>query len=305
LSENGLHVATGSDDETARLWSGTTGTSRHVLAGHTSRVVHTEFSRDATRLATAAHDGTTRIWNVETGAPVRKLEHARGSIAFAVFSLDGKNIATASGDQLTEVWDLSLPMAKPVRLEHDCLVHTASFDGSSSRIATGCGTGSVTVWDARTGAQLFSFMAPSKTWMRSVSFNRDGTRLIARDQSRFAYLIDGRDGELIGRLDGKERADAVPDPGRAWGRIVLAGFSHDGRRVLTACDNGSVHIWDAETAGQIATFESNGGAIESALFSSDEVRSGQAVQDWGTGAPQGCPRATVSGRPVPESGGTV
>ena len=61
-SPHGARLATASFDRTARIWSGTTGTSIAVLlVARGPVVVSSAFAPDGALLATASHDGTVRI----------------------------------------------------------------------------------------------------------------------------------------------------------------------------------------------------------------------------------------------------
>eukprot|EP00656_Telonema_subtile_P000453 TRINITY_DN10207_c0_g2_i3.p1 TRINITY_DN10207_c0_g2~~TRINITY_DN10207_c0_g2_i3.p1 ORF type:complete len:471 (-),score=80.78 TRINITY_DN10207_c0_g2_i3:3-1415(-) len=63
---NGL-LATGSNDETAKVWTTLTGECLHTLRGHRHMVKSVGFSPDGTMLATGSLDNTTRMWAVQTG----------------------------------------------------------------------------------------------------------------------------------------------------------------------------------------------------------------------------------------------
>ena len=62
-----LLLASGSDDNTARIWDVDTGECQRVLEGHTNSVYGVAFAPDASRLATASFDKTARIWSVAEG----------------------------------------------------------------------------------------------------------------------------------------------------------------------------------------------------------------------------------------------
>ncbi|MEV8062063.1 WD40 repeat domain-containing protein, partial [Streptomyces antimycoticus] len=67
FSPDGKTLATGSDDNTARLWSTETGNARTTLKGHNNTVSSVAFSPDGKTLATGSNDNTARLWSTETG----------------------------------------------------------------------------------------------------------------------------------------------------------------------------------------------------------------------------------------------
>ncbi|WP_405936484.1 protein kinase [Streptomyces sp. NBC_00726] len=73
LSADGRLAATGSWDETARLWDVETGSLIREFAGHTRHVLDVHLSEDRSRLLTADSAGTARLWRTDTGECLRTL----------------------------------------------------------------------------------------------------------------------------------------------------------------------------------------------------------------------------------------
>lgn len=78
-------LATGSGDNTARIWDTDSGTPKHTLKGHTGWVLGVNWSPDGKHLATCSMDKTVRIWDPETGKPFgQELKgHAKWVLAVA------------------------------------------------------------------------------------------------------------------------------------------------------------------------------------------------------------------------------
>lgn len=60
-SPDGKTLATGSWDETIKLWNVATGQERATLKKHTHRVVSVAYSPDGKTLASGSHDKTLRL----------------------------------------------------------------------------------------------------------------------------------------------------------------------------------------------------------------------------------------------------
>lgn len=67
FSHDSKKVASGSHDNTIRIWTAETGECERVLEGHSEWVISVVFSHDSIKLASGSHDKTIRIWNAKTG----------------------------------------------------------------------------------------------------------------------------------------------------------------------------------------------------------------------------------------------
>ena len=63
FSPDGLHLATGGEGNTVKIWDAKTGEERATLRGHTGDVYAVAFSPDGRWLATAGEDTTVRLWD--------------------------------------------------------------------------------------------------------------------------------------------------------------------------------------------------------------------------------------------------
>jgi WD40 repeat protein len=67
FSPNGTLVASGSIDNTVRVWDVQTGKCEHTLESHSNSVQSVVSSADGTRVASGSRDKTVRVWDMQTG----------------------------------------------------------------------------------------------------------------------------------------------------------------------------------------------------------------------------------------------
>ena len=103
----GQTLASGSEDETIRLWDVSTGQEKATLQGHTGSVWSVSFSPDGQTLASSSGDETIRLWDVSTGQEKATLQGHTGWVWSVSFSPDGQTLASGSGDGTILLWDMA------------------------------------------------------------------------------------------------------------------------------------------------------------------------------------------------------
>jgi WD40 repeat protein len=66
FSPDGKYLASGSDDNTVKLWSLESQKDVNMLQGHSSEVYSVAFSPDGKYLASGSKDKTVKLWSIES-----------------------------------------------------------------------------------------------------------------------------------------------------------------------------------------------------------------------------------------------
>jgi WD40 repeat protein/tRNA A-37 threonylcarbamoyl transferase component Bud32 len=104
FSPDGSRVASGSEDETVRVWDTARGTRIATLQGHGDLVTSVAFSPAGDRIASTSEDGTVKVWDPDSGQETLSLRGQGGRAYCVAFSPDGQRLASANHDGTITIW---------------------------------------------------------------------------------------------------------------------------------------------------------------------------------------------------------
>jgi WD40 repeat protein len=130
-------LASGSRDNTIRLWDLNTHTETACLKGHTSEVTALTVLPDG-RLASGSHDNTIRLWDLKTFTETACLKGHTSEVT-ALTALPHGRLASGGQDKTIRLWDLAA-RCDIARIEVDAPV-TRLAAHSSGYLVAGDGIG--------------------------------------------------------------------------------------------------------------------------------------------------------------------
>ena len=135
------------------------------------------------------------------------------------------------------LWDAATGTRKVGPFRHLDAVSTAAFSPDGRSFATGCGDGSVCVWDPATlDKRLATFLHPQRCPSVGVAFRGDGRRMLSAGSDGVAQLWDPVEGRPLG------------GPCLHPGPLACAAMDPRGRWILTGGDDGVARVWEAPTS---------------------------------------------------------
>ena len=257
FSLDGRLLASGSSDQTIRLWDPVTGEERKLLRGHTGAVRTLVFAApNGQLLASGSADGTIRIWDVAQGREIKTLSGRLGAIRGVAFAPDGQSLASVGEDGSLRLWDWKAGKETKATKSRRGMLSSVAFSPDGTTLATGSSDSLAYVWDVATLGRRSVYTGHAGA-VQAVAFAPDGT-LVA-----------------TGAADGGVRLWEVATSherhvlsGQA-GSVYALAFTPDGRLLAAANANGTIQLWDVATGKVGAVLAGHTGPALTLAFSPD------------------------------------
>lgn len=254
-------LASGSEDDTIKLWLVDQRKEVATLEGHFRYMDSVAFSPDGQILASGSSDGLIRLWDVQTREQIAILRKRAEDINSVAFSPDGETLATASyGDQL-QLWDIATKRKKATSAlaGHTSEVESIAFSPDGQTLASGGYMDKVRLWDIANRRQVavlesdkrvrtVMYSPSGKILAMGIDTPREGGSYLANTTGE-AHLWDAQTLELITVLEHD-------------GTVLSIAFSPDGEILATASGSyndvddismGEVRLWNMQTYELLAT----------------------------------------------------
>ncbi|MGA9599365.1 MAG: TIR domain-containing protein [Methylocystis sp.] len=245
-------LASGSLDDTIRLWDLTTGAETARLEGHAGPVYALCLLPDG-RLASGSGDATIRLWDPTKGVEIAKLEGHLEAILTLCLLPDGR-LASGSDDETIRLWDPTT-RAETARLEGHSSGLLSLRVLPDGRLASGSWGRTIRLWDLTTGAETVRLEAPS-SGVLSLCLLSDGQLASGSFWEQTIRLWDPTKGVETRRLEGHT------------GYVTSLCRLPDGR-LATGYGDKTIRLWDVTTGTEIARLEGHAGPVTSLCLMPD------------------------------------
>ena len=230
FSPDGNTLASGSSDDTVKLWDMTTRQNIATFKGHASSVSSVAFSPDGNTLVSGSSDDTVKLWDMTTRQNIATFEGHASIVNSVAFSPDGNTLASGSSDGTVKLWDMTTRQNIATFKDHTRRVNSVAFSPDGSTLASGSSDGTVKLWDITTRQNIATFKDHASV-VSSVAFSPDGSTLASGSWDHTIKLWD--------------MTTLVNFAGIGCeGQVFAVAFSSDGT-TLASVVGGRVALWDA------------------------------------------------------------
>ncbi len=209
INSDGSRVLTASDDQTAKVWSATTGDLIQTLDRHEAEIKVAKFVPLGTddQLILTADRNIARLWFADRKNFHKSLEGHHDSILDAAISPDGQHIVTGSSDKTARFWQVSTGEEDRRLTGHKKAVRAVAYSPDGKWVATTSDDGTLRLWEPATGLEVAAFGGNGDT-VTAVEFAPDSKKILTwSDQGNIARLwLWTTPGEVARYLQSRIRA---------------------------------------------------------------------------------------------------
>ena len=265
-SPDGKRIVTGSDDNTAMIWTPaeerpfdfgelrrkqdvldaakpTQLPRRIVLAGHEGPVRSVAFSHDGKLVLTASDDNTSLLWHAEDVDVVRTLAGT------AYLPPNGEIQQSRVRNDYVQVWGKQYMPIKG----HGSAVQAATFSPDGRFILTGSYDGAAKIWDKNRYIAGKRIIDTAQSGVTSGAFDARGMSIVTAGRDGSAKIYDPFTGEHKHTLaEGHQYL------------VTTVAMSRDGTRaltdarVVTGAQDKTVRVWDNTSGTEILHIRDTG-----------------------------------------------
>jgi len=235
---NGKYLASGSSDNTIKIWNTKTGEVVLTFKKHESPVFSIDWSPDGKSIVSGSTNGTIKIWHAETGKEILTFVGHTKNVAAVAFSSDGEYIVSGSWDKTIKTWNAKTGNEIKTFSGHTNNVSAVAFSPDGEYIVSGSWDKTIKIWDAETGETTKTLKGHEKPVL-SVYWSPDDKHIASGSSDKTIKTWDIETNKLIKTFSGHTMS------------VSSVAYSPDSRHIVSGSWDKTVRIWYCVLAIQV------------------------------------------------------
>jgi WD40 repeat protein len=300
VTPDGMHVVSGSGDNTVKVWELTSGRLVRSLAGHGREVLAVAVTPGGTHIVSASLDGTVKVWELSSGRLLRSLEGRTGWGTALAVTPDGTQVCGSLGTTV-KVWELASGQLVRSLEGHTSVVNAVAVTPDGTRVVSGSGfpDNTVKVWELTSGRLVRSLEGHTAD-VKAVAVTPDGAHAVSGSRDSTVKVWELATGRLVRSLEGHTEPvgtvvvtpDGIHVVSGSWGdkvkvwelasgRLVRSLEEHkgwgtalavtpDGTHAASGCADHTVKVWELASGRLVRSLEGHEDVVNALAVMPDE-----------------------------------
>jgi len=263
VGAEGQFLASGSSDNTIKLWRTEDGVSVGTLTGHGARIWDISTNNAGKLMASAAGDGEVRVWdikNIDRGVCLSSQKVHEGDAYTVQFHPGQNHIVTGGYDKTIRLIDVKTGATVKTFTGHNSSVSKTIFNPHGNLIISGSKDSTIKFWDIVSGLCIKTFSSHLGE-VTSVDINSSGSLLLSGSKDNSNRLWDIRTARPIKRFKGHQNTSK---------NFIRSGFGPNQSLIIGGSEDGEVYIWDIETASILQRLKGHSDMVYSAVWNQSQ-----------------------------------
>ncbi|MBD2069915.1 serine/threonine protein kinase [Leptolyngbya sp. FACHB-671] len=249
-------VASGSLDDTVKVWNLHTGELLFTLTGHTKEVNAIAISPHGKTLVSGSDDYSIKMWNLQTGALMRTLTgHSRDVNAVAV-TPDGQLLVSGGEDRTIKLWQMGTGTLLRTLFGVAGMIKAIAVSSDGHLLVSGGLDHKIKLWSLHTGEQMAAWTGHVNS-ISAIAISKDGHLLASGGKDKLIKLWNLPSGELI-----RTFADHSRD-------VNAVAFSPNGKLMVSGSSDTTIKLWDLDKGKVIETWTDHSDTVNAIAISKD------------------------------------
>lgn len=255
-NSNGTHLATGSYDGQARIWT-LDGSQTRTLSKHKGPIFSLKWNRAGNYLLSGSVDRTVIIWDVDSGEAKQQFE-LHSAPTLDVDWRDNASFASCSTDKTIQVCELG--ESSPLRTfkGHKDEVNAIKWDPSGKLLASCSDDCTTKIWSMTSDKCVWSLTDHEKE-IYTIKWSPTGP---GSDNPNQDLVLASASFDATIKLWDVERGECLHSLTKHTDPVYSVAFSPDGKYLASGSFDRFLHIWSVSEGKLVRTYKGNGGIFE-------------------------------------------